>query len=94
MSFLTIRDGSNEFLITSGDNQVSRLREDGENVRTFGGAADFIQSGGITPDGKVVLSGSQDGVLRVWNGTNGEVIQSFGPPKTDSSNKLAATSYQ
>jgi WD40 repeat protein len=85
-------DGSNEFLVASGDNQVARLREDGENVRTFAGAADFIQSVGITPDGKVVLGGSQDGVLRVWNGTNGEVIHSFGPPKTDSSNKLAATS--
>jgi WD40 repeat protein len=83
-------DGSNEFLVASGDNQVGRLREDGESVRTFAGATDFIQSAGITPDGKVVLGGSQDGVLRVWNGTNGESSTPLAS-ENGCSNKLAAT---
>jgi WD40 repeat protein len=28
----------------------------------------------VTFDGSLVVAGSQDGVLRAWNGTNGELL--------------------
>jgi WD40 repeat protein len=74
-------DGSNEAIVSSGDSQVKLIREDGNNVRTFGGASDFIQAAAITPDGKLVAAGGQDSVLRIWNGSNGEVLNTFEAPK-------------
>jgi hypothetical protein len=32
-------------------------------------------------DEKIVIAGGQDGVLRVWNGTNGQIIKQFEPPR-------------
>jgi WD40 repeat protein len=76
-------EGTNEALVSSGDNQVRIVREDGNNVRTFAGAADFVESAAVTADGRIVVAGGQDSVLRIWNGTNGEVIKNFEPPKSE-----------
>ena len=35
----------------------------------------------VTPDGKTVIAGGQDSVLRVWDGTNGKLLASFPPPE-------------
>jgi len=79
-------DASNEAIITTGDSQVRLIRDDGKNdVRTYGGAKDFMQSAAITPDGKVVVGGGQDGVLRVWEGANNEVRRVFEPPHSPAS---------
>jgi len=65
----------------SGDNQVRRLKENGDNVRSFEGVSDFMHSAAVTPDGKIVVAGGQDSVLRVWNGTDGKVLTAFAPVK-------------
>ncbi|MBI2929559.1 MAG: WD40 repeat domain-containing protein, partial [Verrucomicrobia bacterium] len=76
-------DASNEAIITSGDSQVRLIRDDGKNdVRIFGGAKDFIHSAAVTPDGRVVVGGGQDGVLRVWDGANAEPRRVFEPPQS------------
>ncbi len=31
-------------------------------------------------DQTVVVAGGEDGVIRVWNGANGQVIKAFEPP--------------
>jgi WD40 repeat protein len=50
-------DGGNEVLVSSGHNQVRFIREDDNNVHSFSGSADFVQSAAITPDGKLVAAG-------------------------------------
>jgi WD40 repeat protein len=34
----------------------------------------------VTPDGKIVIAGGQDSILRVWDGSGGKVIAAFAPP--------------
>lgn len=70
-----------QFLATGGDGKVRLINEGGGDARTFAGASDFMYSGAATPDGKVVIAGGQDGILRVWNGANGSSIATFEPPK-------------
>jgi WD40 repeat protein len=71
---------TDQAVTTSGDGKVRLIREDGNEVRSFPGATDFVYSAAATPDGKIVIAGGQDGVLRVWNGTDGQLITSFPPP--------------
>ncbi|MEW6159805.1 MAG: hypothetical protein AB1813_20430, partial [Verrucomicrobiota bacterium] len=73
-------DAANEALASSGDAQVKLIREDNNNVRAFGGATEFITSAAVTPDGKIVIAGGQDSILRVWDGTNGKELRTFAPP--------------
>jgi WD40 repeat protein len=71
---------TDQAVTSSGDSQVRIVRENGENVRTFSGAADYMYSATATPDGKVVVAGGQDSVLRVWNGADGNVLATFPAP--------------
>lgn len=73
-----------------GDNLVSSCGDrtvryhtgsNGGNFRSFAGANDFLYSAASSADEKVVISGGQDGVLRIWNGTNGQLLQSLSPNK-------------
>jgi WD40 repeat protein len=70
---------TDQAVVASGDNQVRLVRENGEKVRSFEGAADFMNAVAATPDGGTVVAGGQDGVLRVWNGRDGKAIASFDP---------------
>ena len=77
ISFIGVTD---QALTSSGDSQVRIVRENGESVRTFAGAADYMYSASATPDGKVVVAGGQDSILRIWNGGDGNVLATFPPP--------------
>ncbi len=70
-----------QFLATGGDGKVRLINEGGGDARTFSGASDFMYAGAATPDGKIVIAGGQDGILRIWNGANGNSIATFEPPK-------------
>ena len=70
-----------EPLVTSGDGQVRLLRENGEVVRSFEGAADFMNAGAVTPDGSTTVAGGQDGVLHLWNGGSKDKLASFAPAR-------------
>ena len=72
--------GTDQAVASSGDSTVSTINEKGEKVRTFSGATDFIHSSAVTPDGRIVLAGGQDSILRVWSGTNGKPLATFAPP--------------
>jgi WD40 repeat protein len=72
---------TDQALVVSGDAKVRLVREDASDVRSFAGATDFIESAAVTPDGKIVIAGGQDSVLRVWDGTNGKLLASFPPPE-------------
>jgi WD40 repeat protein len=72
--------GTDQAVVCSGDSQVRKVRDNGEQVRTFEGAADYVHSSAVTPDGKIVIAGGQDSILRVWDGSGGKVIAAFAPP--------------
>jgi WD40 repeat protein len=77
---LQFLDSRGEALAASGDNQLRLLREDGGNVRTFGGATDYTQTAAITPDGKLLIAGGSDSQFRVWNAEKGDLLKTFSPP--------------
>jgi len=77
ISFIGATD---QTLASSGDDQVRTLSDTGEKIRSFEGGTNFINSASITPDGQIVIAGGHDSILRVWNGTNAEVIATFAPP--------------
>jgi WD40 repeat protein len=71
----------NEFLTCGGDSQVKAFNAaNGGNIRNFGGAADFVYAIGTSPDGAVVATGGQEGVVRVYNGANGQLAKTLLPP--------------
>ncbi|MSR42814.1 MAG: hypothetical protein EXS29_01570 [Pedosphaera sp.] len=68
-------------LVCSGDKQVKIVTQAGGNVRAFTGGTDFMYASAATPDGRWVVAGGLDSVLRVWNGVSGTALNSFEPPK-------------
>jgi WD40 repeat protein len=72
--------GTDQAVASSGDSSVSTVNEKGEKVRAFTGASDFMHSSAVTPDGRIVVAGGQDSVLRVWNGTDGKAVATFEAP--------------
>ena len=68
-------------LVCSGDKQVKIVTQAGGNVRAFTGGTDFMYASAATPDGRWVVAGGLDSVLRVWNGVSGAALKSFQPPK-------------
>jgi len=70
-----------EFVTCGGDNAVKAFNAtNGGNVRNFAGATDFVYAIGVSPDGAVVAAGGQEGIVRVYNGTNGQLTKSLLPP--------------
>lgn len=65
---------------SSGDNKVRLVGADGKEVRSFPEAGEFLQSVAITGDGKRVLAGGHDGVLRIWNVADGASAGKFTAP--------------
>ena len=65
----------------SGDSTVKFWNPNGNGnvVRTFNGAGDYVFGVATSKDGKVVAAGGADGVLFVWNGDDGKVIRKVEP---------------
>ncbi|MEK0448522.1 MAG: Chromosome partition protein Smc [Verrucomicrobiota bacterium] len=68
---------SANLLTSSGDSRVRLVALDGKEVRAFPEVADFMQSAAASADGKFVVAGGQDSVLRVWNGLDGKAVAKF-----------------
>jgi WD40 repeat protein len=70
-----------EFVTCSGDQQVRFWNADnGGNTRNLGDAGDYLYALGVSPDGSVVAAGGETGVVRVYNGTNGQLLKTLLPP--------------
>ncbi len=74
--------GAGATLVTSsGDSKVRLLAADGNQVRVFPDVSDFMDAAAVSADGKIIIAGGQDGVLRIWNAADGKAIAAFPPPK-------------
>lgn len=74
--------GATTNLVTSsGDNKVRLVGLDGKEVRVFPEVADFMESAAVSADGKLVVAGGQDSVLRIWNAVDGGKLAAFAPAK-------------
>jgi WD40 repeat protein len=70
-----------EFVTCSGDQQVRMWNADnGGNTRNFGDTGDYLYALGVSPDGSVVAAGGEAGVVRLYNGTNGQLLKTLLPP--------------
>ncbi|WP_437203891.1 c-type cytochrome domain-containing protein [Planctomicrobium sp. SH664] len=78
LEYLGITD---RLVAACGDRNVKLLNTaDGKTLSTFTGAQDFLYALAATADGHWIIAGGEDGVVRVWNGQNGEVVERFDPP--------------
>lgn len=74
----------------SGDKNVRMHRSnDGGNYRNFAGMAEFVYAVDVARDESLIVAGGEDGVLRVWNGTNAQELFKFDPPKPPSDQQAA-----
>jgi WD40 repeat protein len=74
----------------SGDKTVKMHRaNDGGNYRTLNGMPDFVYAVSCTRDEGIAAAGGEDGVFRIWNGTNGQELFKFEPPKSPADNAQA-----
>jgi WD40 repeat protein len=70
-----------EFITSGGDNAVKRFdAANGANKGTFSGATDFVYAIAASSDGALVAAGGQEGVVRVYNGTNATLLKTLLPP--------------
>ena len=66
------------FLSSSGDKRVFFHRAgDGATIREFPGSLDYVHCSAVSGDGKLVIAGGEDGVVRVWNGSDATAITTF-----------------
>lgn len=66
-----------EVATCSGDQTVRMWNVDnGSSIRNFGGSTDFLYSVAVSPDGTLVAAGGEEGMLRIYNGTNGQLLKS------------------
>jgi WD40 repeat protein len=79
---------TSQFVTCSGDQQVRFWNADtGGNMRNFGGSGDFLYAVGVSPDGALVAAGGEEGVVRLYNGTNAQLIKVLLPPGVEAPKK-------
>lgn len=66
-----------DVVAASGENDLRRVTESGEKPAAYGGAKDFNYSAAATPDGRWVVSGGNDGVLRLWDAASAKLAREF-----------------
>jgi WD40 repeat protein len=54
--------------------------DNGGNGMTLGGSNDYLYALGISADGKVVAAGGEEGIVRLYDGGNGQLIKALLPP--------------
>ena len=50
---------------------------DGKQIRSLAGHKDWVYSVAVTPDSKLIATGSYDGEIRIWNAADGKGTVTF-----------------
>ncbi len=70
----------NQLLCASADGKIFvRDAENGKTLETVSSTPYFFHCAATTPDGRLVVAGSEDGVLRVWKVDDGTLLHEFAP---------------
>jgi len=78
---LLFKGTTSEIVTCSGDQTVRFWNVDnGGGGMTFGGSNDYLYAVGVSPDGKIVAAGGEEGIVRLYNGANGQLIKALLPP--------------
>ena len=73
---LIFKGKTSEILVCSGDSSVRVWNIDnGAKGRAFSGATDFLYTVAASNDGKFVVAGGEEGIVRVYNGTTGKLLK-------------------
>lgn len=67
------------FITSAGDNTVKSQKENGSGAKAMPGSADAMHCAAVTPDGRYIVAGGQDSVVRVWNAAGAEVVKFEAP---------------
>jgi WD40 repeat protein len=81
--------GATSRIVTcSGDTSVRMWNVDnGGTERQFSGGSDFLYAVGVSSDGALVAAGGEEGVVRLYNGTNAQLIKQLLPPGVEAPKK-------
>jgi WD40 repeat protein len=65
-----------------GDRNVRLTNTDGgNNERNYGGSPDFVYTAAISADGKLLMTGGQDGVVRVYDANQEQPLREISAGK-------------
>lgn len=72
----SVRFAGNDVLACSGDAKVELYKDTGVKSKSLAGASDFMHAAAASADGKLIVAGGQDGVVRVWT-PDGKSVSTF-----------------
>jgi len=71
-----------QIVTCSGDQTVRMWNVDnGGTVRQFGSVKDFLYAVAASPDGALIAAGGEEGIVRLYNGANGQELKQLVPTK-------------
>ncbi len=75
--------GQTQFVVSSSGERLVRMHnsDNGGVQRDYPGATEYMYCIDVTPDGGLIAAGGHDGVLRLWNGNTGQLLQSLAAPQ-------------
>jgi WD40 repeat protein len=77
---LVFKGKTSDIVTCNGDQTVNFWNVDsGGAGMTIGGSNDFLYAVGISADGKFVAAGGEEGIVRLYNGANGQLIKALDP---------------
>jgi WD40 repeat protein len=72
------------FLTASSDNNSMLWNADnGGSMRNFTGSKDALYAVAVNIDGSLVAHGGEEGIVRLYNGTNAQLIKAMLPPDAE-----------
>ena len=69
---------TNQIVTSAGDNQIRIVNDGGGQIRAMAKLPEFMQSAASTANAGLIIGGGEDGLFRVWNGTSGQELATFG----------------
>ena len=80
---------------SSADKTVREFNsDDGKQARAFAGGTDYMNAVDVSDDGKRLIAGGHDGVLRVWNVEDGKELAQFETPTAEAGENEQASIAQ